>query len=213
MCIVMEALTEIQQSVVDFVQSRLDANLPAPTFREIAAKFRWKSVRAAQCHVQTITKKGWFTSQRGKSRSLRVNSPLAKFHQRTVKVPILGDIPAGFPRDGVQEPEGYVTMDLSSIGGQSFSPERFFAVRVVGDSMIGRHILPGDIVVLDRRAEPRDGQIVAALIDGERTLKTFVVKGRKTFLQAENPNFPNLHPSEGLVIQGVFKQLIRRAKD
>jgi len=209
----MERLTEIQQRVFDFVRTRLEAGLPAPSLREIAAKFRWKSVRAAECHIKAIISKGWLASEPGTARSLRLASPLAKPRLRVTEVPLLGTIPAGFPRDGVEEPEGYVTVDLSTIGGQSFPSERFFAVTVVGDSMIGRHILPGDIVILDRRAEPRDGQIVAALIDGERTLKTFMVKGRKAFLKAENPNYPNLRPSEGLVIQGVFKQLIRRAKD
>ena len=57
------------------------------------------------------------------------------------------------------------------------------------------------------------GQIVAALIDRKSTLKTFVIKNGKPFLKAENPKYPNFIPSEELVIQGVFKALIRRAKE
>ena len=58
--------------------------------------------------------------------------------------------------------------------------------------MVGRHILDGDFVILERGADPRNGQIVAALIYGERTLKIFVTRGRETFLKAENPKYPIL---------------------
>ena len=78
-------------------------------------------------------------------------------------------------------------------------------------SMIGRHICDGDIVLLEHGSEPRNGEIVAALIDRKTTLKTFVQQGRNRFLKAENPKYPNLIPSEELVIQGVFKGLIRKA--
>jgi len=100
---------------------------------------------------------------------------------------------------------------MDSVG---FKPTRnTFALRVAGDSMLGRHILDGDIVVLEHGSEPRNGQIVAALIDGESTLKTFVVKSGKPWLRAENPKYPNLIPAQELMIQGVFKALIRKAKE
>ena len=87
------------------------------------------------------------------------------------------------------------------------------ALRVAGESMIGRHILDGDIVVLEHGPEPRNGQIVAALIDGDSTLKTFVLKGGKAYLKAENPKYPNLIPAQELMIQGVFRAMIRKAKE
>jgi repressor LexA len=76
--------------------------------------------------------------------------------------------------------------------------------------MIGRHILDGDLVVLERGPDPRHGQVVAALVDGERTLKTYVVNNGKPYLKAENPKYPDLIPAQELVIQGVFKALIRK---
>jgi len=79
--------------------------------------------------------------------------------------------------------------------------------------MMGRHILNGDVVVLEHGPEPRKGQIVAALIDGESTLKTFVVKGGKPYLKAENPKYPDLIPAQELMIQGMFKALIRKARE
>ncbi len=99
-------------------------------------------------------------------------------------------------------------VDVATLG---FKPTRnTFALRVVGDSMIGRHICNGDFVILEHGPEPRNGQIIAALIDRKSTLKTFVVKGGKSYLKAENPKYPNLIPSEELMIQGVFKALIRQ---
>jgi repressor LexA len=102
-------------------------------------------------------------------------------------------------------------VDVQSIG---FTPTRnTFALRVTGDSMIGRHICDGDIVVLEHGPEPRSGQIVAALIDRKSTLKTFVLKNGKPFLRAENPRYPDLVPSDDLMIQGVFRSLIRKARE
>jgi repressor LexA len=77
--------------------------------------------------------------------------------------------------------------------------------------MIGRHILAGDIVVLEHGPEPRDGQIVAALVDGETTLKTFLRRNGKPYLKAENPRYPDLIPAEELVIQGIFRALVRKS--
>ena len=102
-----------------------------------------------------------------------------------------------------------MSVDVESIG---FKPTRTtFALRVNGDSMIGRHIIGGDLVILEHGPEPREGEIVAALIDGATTLKTFLRKNGKPFLRAENPKYKNLIPAEELVIQGVFRGLVRKA--
>ena len=77
--------------------------------------------------------------------------------------------------------------------------------------MIGAGILSGDVVVLEFR-EPCNGEIVAALIDGETTLKRYVVQRGKPFLKAENPRFKDLIPAQELVIQGVQIALLRILK-
>jgi repressor LexA len=66
---------------------------------------------------------------------------------------------------------------------------------------------------LEHGPEPRNGQVVAALIDGASTLKTFVVRGGRPYLKAENPKYPDLIPAQELMIQGVLKALIRRARE
>jgi len=207
----MTGLTKAQRRVLDFVQNETEAGRPVPTLREIAARFGFKGHRAAAAHLEALKRKGFIASDPGKARSLRVISPLAMLRSRIVNIPLFGSIPAGLPQAREQDAEGCISVDVETVG---YKPTRnAFALRVTGDSMIGRHILDGDFVVLEHGPEPRNGQIVAALIDGASTLKTFVLKGGKPFLKAENPKYPDLIPAQELMIQGVFKALIRRAKE
>jgi repressor LexA len=206
----MERLTKKQEAVRRFIESELKSGMPCPSFREIASHFSFASHHAAECHVAALVKKGLLIAEEGKSRALRLAQPFPGVHRSAVaEIPLFGSIPAGYGDDREQQPDGCVNVDISSIG---FKPTRnTFALRVKGDSMTGRFICDGDIVILEHGPEPRNGDIVAALIDRRTTLKTFVHKGGKRFLKAENPKYPNLIPSEELVIQGVFKALIRKA--
>lgn len=202
-------LTKSQRRVLRAIESCQATGQPAPSLRELGEVLGLKHVSAVAKHVNALKRKGALEADVGKARALRVTTPLASLRRRVVDIPLLGPIPAGFPDDGAPEAEGCVSVDVSSVG---FTPTRnTFAVRVKGSSMIGRHILDGDIVLLERGPEPRNGQIVGALVDGERTLKTYIVKDRKPYLKAENPKYPDLIPAQELVIQGVFKALIRKA--
>lgn len=201
--------TEVQRRVLEFVRSELLEGKPSPTLRELTTAFGWRSKRAAGRHVENLLTQGWLLSEPGKHRSLRLpeSTPVA----RTVTLPLLGSISAGFGEERESESGECISVSVESIG---FKPSRnSFALRVSGDSMIGRHICDGDIVVFEHGPDPRPGQIVAALIDRKNTLKTFVMHRGKPFLKAENPKYPDLIPSEELVIQGVFRALIRRAQE
>jgi len=206
----MTAPTKRQRQILDFVLSAQQAGGPAPTLREIAAHFGFKSSRAAADHLDALKRKGFIESGSGKARSLRIITPLQKLRGLVRDIPLYGSIPAGFAERREQEAEGCVSVDINSIG---YKPTKnAFALRVSGQSMIGRHIMDGDYVILEHGPDPRDGEIVAALIDGDCTLKTYVLKGGKPFLKAENPKYPNLIPAQELVIQGVFRSLIRPAQ-
>ncbi|HXI53288.1 MAG TPA: transcriptional repressor LexA [Candidatus Saccharimonadales bacterium] len=203
----MAVLTEIQRRVFEFVRQRLVHDHLPPTVREIAAEFGYRSKRAAECHLAALARKGWLAADPGKARSLRLGPAAQPVRGRIADIPLFGSIPAGFGSDREQEVEGCVSVNIESIG---FKPTRnTFALRVVGDSMIGKHILDGDIVMLEHGPEPRPGQIVAALIDRKSTLKTFLLKNGRPFLKAENPKYPDLIPAEELMIQGVFRALLR----
>ena len=102
-----------------------------------------------------------------------------------------------------------IGVSLSTLRTRVERGARTFALKVRGDSMVGAHILDGDIVILEFR-EPRKNDIVAALIDGETTLKRFITRRGKPYLKAENPRFPSLEPAHELVIQGVMIALLRQ---
>ncbi len=207
----MATLTRRQQQIVDFLQKFQQSNGTMPTIKEIAAHFGFRSPNAVTSHLQLLKKKGVISDEPNKARSLRLTSPLQKLRQLVCDVPVYGSIPAGLAADREQQIEGCVSVDVNSIG---YKPSKnAFALRVSGDSMIGKHILDGDFVILEHGPDPRAGEIVAALIDGQCTLKTYLVKNGKPFLKAENPKYPNLIPAQELVIQGVFRALIRPTRN
>ncbi len=203
-------LTKRQRQVLDFVQSAQRAGEPAPTIREIAAHFGFRSSRAAADHLEALKRKGAVQAEAGKARSLKAISPLERLRKRVVDIPVFGAIPAGFAEDRFQEAKGCVTIDIQSLGIKP-SPVAF-ALEVKGDSMIGKYITPGDLVVIEPRAEPKAGDVVAALIDGESTLKTYMTRSGKPYLRAENPKYPDLIAAQELVIQGVMVALIRKRR-
>ena len=127
---------------------------------------------------------------------------------RITDVPIYGHIPAGMATLTEQDIEGHVSLDTRSA---NVSRNRgMFALRVRGDSMIGAHIVDGDVVILEQSKDVHHGDIVAALIDGETTLKRYVVEHGRPYLKAENPRYPDLIPARELKIQGVMVSLVRK---
>ncbi len=206
----MTGLTKRQRQVLDFIQQNQQTEGVAPTLREIAGHFGFASPRAASDHVEALRTKGFLTSEPGLARSLQVVSPLQFLRNRIADIPLFGSIPAGFADRREQEAKGCVSIDIGTLGIKP-SP-RTFALEVRGDSMIGRHILDGDLVVVEHGQTPRNGDVVAALIDGESTLKTYVSDKSKAYLRAENPRYPKLIPAGELVIQGVMVALIRKRK-
>jgi len=207
----MTELTKRQRQVLDYIQSVQQTAGATPTLREIAAHFGFASSRASADHLVALKRKGFITSDPNKARSVRITTPLTRLRNPTVDIPLFGSIPAGPPQDREADAEGCVSVDVATLG---FKPNRnAFALRVNGDSMIGKQIVSGDVVILEHGPEPRHGQIVAALIDGASTLKTFLIRGGKPYLKAENPKYPDLLPAQELLIQGVFKALIRRVKE
>ena len=125
------------------------------------------------------------------------------------EIPVLGEVAAGRPVTREEAEPGCIAVDLATIG---ISPNaRTFALRVRGDSMTGAHILDGDTIVLELKP-PHDGAVVAALVDGESTLKRYFVRRGVPYLKAENPKYADVIPARELVIQGVMVALIRKRK-
>jgi repressor LexA len=206
----MKALTRRQQQIADFIDCSRRDNGMAPSFREIAGHFGFGSVGTVVGHVRALRQKGVLATEARQARSLRVHSPLHALRRRVVDIPLFGAIPAGFADDRKQEARGCISMDIETLGIKP--TPRTFALQVRGDSMIGKCIMDGDLVVLEHGMTPRSGDVVAALIDNESTLKTFVLNRGKPYLRAENPRYPDLIPASELVIQGVMVALVRKGR-
>ena len=127
-----------------------------------------------------------------------------------VNVPLYGSVPAGFADERQQEGERCVSVDLESLGLRPSA--KIFGLEVRGDSMIGRHIVDGDIAILDSSLVPKPGDVVAALIDRESSLKTYVRERGRPFLRSENPDYPDLFPAHELLVQGVLVALVRKCR-
>ncbi len=206
----MSELTNRQHQIVEFIQRRQERAGLVPTQQEIADHFGFRSTNAVRQHLRLIRQKGFLEASDGKARALKVVSPLQRHRHRVADIPVFGSIPAGVPQERTQEAKGCVSIDIGTL---NFKPTpRTFALEVRGDSMVGKHIVEGDLVVLEHGATPKPGDVVAALIDGESTLKTFLLRGAKPYLKAENPKFPDIIPAHELVIQGVLKLVVRRAR-
>ncbi|MGA8658496.1 MAG: transcriptional repressor LexA [Chthoniobacterales bacterium] len=201
----MADLTVRQREVLEFIQrQQRETGLP-PTSREIQTHFRFLSQTAAMNHLRALEKKGAIERSPGKARASI--DPKLRWRPNFRAISLLGQIPAGMSVDAAESEESTLGVDLSAFGLETTA--QVFALRVRGDSMIGAQIADGDMVILERRV-PKNGDIVAALIDGEVTLKRYRTSRGKSFLKAENPAYPDLVPVVDLAIQGVMVGLLRR---
>src|SRR5216110_3528786 len=197
-------LTERQRKVLDFIQREQRERGLTPSTREIQKHFRFASQTSVMQYLAALERKGFLSRHARKARALI--TPVQKV--RITDVPIYGQIPAGMSTLSEQTIEGHVSLDVRSANVSNNG--RIFALRVRGDSMIGAHIVDGDIVILEDRRDVQNGDIVAGLIDGETTLKRYVVEHGRPHLKAENPRYPNLSPARELKIQGVMMSLVRK---
>jgi len=198
------AKSNSQQLVLTFIEHYQDENQRPPTIREIQDHCGFKSPRAVSYILEKL-EEARLVIRQAHSRGIHLTK--SRESAPGVQLPLFSSIPAGLPDqfDGSEAPDTLrfipTTLGISN-------PSRAFAVRVRGDSMIDAGIFSGDIVVLEQK-EAKPGDIVAALIDGENTLKRLVKENGRIYLVAENANYPDLHPVEELNIQGVVVSILR----
>jgi repressor LexA len=211
----MKDLTERQREILTFIEHHEWRNGYWPSIREIQEKFNFKSTNAVMGHLRALEKKDAIERITGQARTFRIHhhdthevSEMPNNATEVVDIPIMGDIAAGYP-DRV-EPSGEIGRLQVDIASAGFSKRhRSFALQVRGESMVDAEIYDGDMVVVEPR-DPQDGDIVAALIDGETTLKRYIQKnGEPPYLKAENKFYPELYPINDLTVQGVAKAVVR----
>lgn len=121
-------------------------------------------------------------------------------------VRLLGLVEAGFPSAAEEELLDTISFD------EFLTPnkEASYILRVKGDSMINAGIREGDMVIAEKRANYKVGEIVIAMVDGEHTMKYLRKKGNYFYLEAANDKYPDIHPTESLEIEAVVTGVVRK---
>ncbi|MGL4369121.1 MAG: transcriptional repressor LexA [Spirochaetota bacterium] len=196
-------LTDRQDEIFSFIKNRIhDTGIP-PTVREIGDSFGI-TVKGAYDHLKAIEKKGYLRCEQNKSRSIELLiDDEGKRSVQTVSVPLVGDIAAGSPILAQENITDYLAFPKSLLGAGEY-----FALKVRGDSMINAGIDNGDIAVIRKQNTAHDGDIVAALLGDEATLKRLKKQNGAVQLIAENPAYKPIVTSDASIL-GVLAGLFR----
>ncbi len=203
----MESLTEKQLMVLRFLTEYYGVHGYPPSVRDLCTELGFKSPNTAHFHLKALQEKGYIRIAPGRNRGITIlRTPL----ESGDRIPLVGSIAAGAPILAVENVEDTLKVDRGFFGAADA-----FSVRVEGDSMTGAHIADGDYVVIRPGGAPRNGDIVAALVDDEVTLKYLYKDADCVELRPANSKYDPLrfsgHEGISLRILGVMVGLIRKA--
>lgn len=210
-----EGLTPRQMKILEVIQSALDAQGYPPTMREIGIAAGLASPSSVKYQLEVLVEKGWIRRDPTRGRALEIlNSDNAENGSdadeapidRMRAVPLVGRIAAGGPILAEQSIEETFPLPASLVG-----EGELFMLKVVGDSMIDAAICDGDYVVIRAQKTCEKGEIVAAMIDGEATVKTFSRRDGKIWLLPANPNFSPI-PGDNAEILGKVTAVLRSVR-
>jgi repressor LexA len=198
-------LTERQAEILEYLREEIDRRGVPPTIREIGEQFGIRSTKGVEDHLAALVRKGFIRREKGKSRSIEVSDRPDLRGARLV--PLIGRIAAGSPILAVENHEGHFVFDESLVG-----PGENFLLLVKGDSMRDASILDGDLVIVRSQDTAREGEIVAARIGEEATVKRFHREGNTVVLLPENAAYDpiRVEGSEDFQILGKVVGVYRR---
>lgn len=207
------AVTKRQKQVLDFVAHFIEDNGYSPSYEEIARGLSLASLATVHKHISTLETKQYLKRGFNQSRSLDLGPKYIQEQRKqrqesSLDIPLLGRIAAGAPVEAMEQREKVRFGDFLG------NPD-VFALEVRGDSMIEDHICSGDLVLIERTAQVKDGDIVVALIEGaETTLKRFYREpGERARLQPANSSLQPIHVAlKDLEIQGRLLAVLRKYK-
>lgn len=170
-----------------------------PSYSEIAELCCFRSKNASFKLVEKLIKLGLLRKdEKGRLIPVKILN-----HVR-----VLGTVEAGFPSPAEEELLDTLSIDRWLIT----NPASTFMLKVIGDSMIEAGILPGDMVLVDRSLNPRNGDIVIAQVDGQWTMKYFSKRGKDVTLIPANQKYRPIKPKSELNIAGVVISVIRKLR-
>ena len=200
--------TQRQKEVLDYITRFLAKHGYEPSYSQIARNFGVSSKATIAKHISALEKRGLIKREHEPGRfTLAVNVEEAPANT-ICEITLLGRIAAGTPIEAVRDTE---TISVPRFLLGRVRPERVYALRVKGDSMIDEHICDGDIALIENRTEAREGEIVVALIDRARaTLKRLFRFGDEVELRPSNSQLDPIRVHASRVeVQGIFRGLLR----
>ena len=226
-------LTHKQNQLLIFLIKRLEEHGVSPSYEEICKELSLKSKSGIHRIVKSLEERGYIERLENRARAIapkknsngqpyisniiNLNKEFSKSKNQNLslenntyfnKIPLLGKIAAGTPIEAISNYDNFIEIPNNTLSDDSY------ALTVEGDSMIDEGILDGDVVVIDKKAEVMNGDIVVALIDKEEaTLKKLRKRGDSIALEPANKNYKTqIYGPDRLTIQGKLKTLIRNYK-
>lgn len=220
-----DRLTKRQATVLELIAQHIEEAGYPPTIRELGDALGIRSTNGVNDHLKALEKKGYLSREDAKSRTMRPLfwpdgsvydpngsvEPEFEHDQEIHQIPVVGRIAAGVPITAVEQTEETVAIGEGLLGRQK---NDVFGLRVRGDSMIEDGIFDGDYIFVKKQSDVRDGQIVAAMVDGEATVKRLFREGNRVRLQPANkdmePIFVHADQARETVIIGLVVGVYRR---
>lgn len=197
-------LTKRQKEILSFIEKYIKENDYSPSFQEIAKRFKLSSVGTIHKHLKNLKERGYLEKIKNQPRSIKLKDRRERLSD-LIKIPLLGTIAAGQPIEAIEIPNEFITIPKREVN----SNEKYYALRVKGDSMIEDGIFNGDVVVIKEQKTADDGQTVIAIIDdNEATLKRIYKEKNRIRLQPANQSLLPIYRKE-VEIRGIVIKIIR----
>ena len=203
--------TQRQKEILDYITRFLERHGYVPSYAQIARQFGVKSRATIAKHIAALERRGLLVREH-EDGSFALNVKVEdKTADSLIEVKLLGRIAAGAPLEAVNdENDERIPVPRFLLG--RVKPDRVYALKVKGDSMIDEHICDGDIALIENRTDARDGEIVVALLieENQATLKRLYRRGANIELQPANSQLqPLTLPASQVRVQGIFRGLLR----
>ena len=202
--------TQRQKEILDYITRFLERHGYIPSYAQIARQFGVKSRATIAKHIAALERRGLLVREH-EDGSFALNVKVEdKSTDSLCEVKLLGHIAAGAPLEAVVDSDDRIPVPRFLLG--RVKPDRVYALRVKGDSMIDEHICDGDIALIENRTDARDGEIVVALLieENRATLKRIYRRGMNVELQPANSQLePLTVPAHQVRVQGIFRGLLR----
>ena len=195
----MKELTGRQKEILSFIADYLKKHSYPPTIREIAEHYSI-SAKGAYDHVTALKNKGFIKQADKRPRTMELIHIVPEKPPELMEIPLLGSVAAGAPILAEENFDGNIIMHRSMLKKN----QKYFALKVKGDSMSGAGILEGDTAIIEKHHIVQNGDIAVAVIDEAVTLKRFYKENTRIRLQAENPAYRPIYSNDVKILGRLF---------